>query len=210
MPVCMDYVWTALYRVRDRAYLYRWSLPRAPLGEAQQPSSSSNSSWPALATARSENLRRTRHVGHREEGLEDEIVRVRLGVDNPEARQHLGIGTRPTRWLLGELVALDIIGELRRLLADDSPRVQRRCIHQLLIRPRSPRQQVAHLPGQLVVRVVLHHLEQQRQLKLVMSRRRGHRWPVPMHHQRVLGVQSSSSTAGRRNIGGGAHCAKTS
>ena len=173
------------------------------------PCSSSNSSWPALATARSENLRRTRHVGHREEGLEDEIVRVRLGVDNPEARQHLGIGTRPTRWLLGELVALDIIGELRRLLADDSPRVQRRCIHQLLIRPRSPRQQVAHLPGQLVVRVVLHHLEQQLQLKLVMSRRRGRRWPVPMHHQRVHGVQSSSSTAGRRNIGGGAHCAKT-
>ena len=29
-------------------------------------------------------------------------------------------------------------------------------------------------------------------------------------HQRVLGVQYSSSTAGRRNIGGGAHCAKTS
>ena len=71
------------------------------------PCSSSNSSWPALASARSENLCRTRHVGHREEGLEDEIVRVRLGVDNPEARQHLGIGTRPTRWLLGELVALD-------------------------------------------------------------------------------------------------------
>eukprot|EP00964_Phaeocystis_antarctica_P146572 scaffold112894_cov36-Phaeocystis_antarctica.AAC.1 len=55
--------------------------------------SSSNSSWPALATARPENLCRTRHVGHREEGLEDEIVRVRLDVDNPEARQHLGIGT---------------------------------------------------------------------------------------------------------------------
>ena len=60
------------------------------------------------------------------------------------------------------------------------------------------------------MRVVLHHLEQQQRLKLVMSRRRGHRWPVPMHHQRVHGVQSSSSTAGRRNIGGGAHCAKTS
>eukprot|EP00964_Phaeocystis_antarctica_P163569 scaffold139976_cov130-Phaeocystis_antarctica.AAC.1 len=35
-----------------------------------------------------------------------------------------------------------------------------------------------------------------------MSRRRGRRWPVPMHHQRVLGVQSSSSTAGRQNTGG--------
>ena len=80
------------------------------------PRSSSNRSWPALAFARSENLCR---VGHREEDLEDEIVRVRLGVDNPEARQHLGIGTtRPTRWLLGGLVALDIIGELRHLLAE--------------------------------------------------------------------------------------------
>ena len=69
---------------------------------------------------------------------------------------------------------------------------------------RPPQQQVAHLPEQLVLRLVLHHLEQQWQLKFVMSRRRGHRWPVPMHHQRVLGVQSSSSTAGRRNIGGGA------
>ena len=87
-------------------------------------------------------------------------VRVRLDVDNPEARQHLGIGTRSTRWLLGELVALDIIGELRRLVADDSRRVQRRCIRQLLIRPRSPWQQVAHVLGQLVVRVILYHLEQ--------------------------------------------------
>ena len=39
----------------------------------------------------------------------DETVRVRLDVGNPEARQHLGIGTSSTRWLLGELVALDII-----------------------------------------------------------------------------------------------------
>ena len=104
------------------------------------------------------------------------------------------------RCLLPNLAALDIIGERRRLLADDSHRVQRRCIHQLLNRPRSPRQQVAHLLGLLVVRLVLHHLEQQRQLKFVMSRRHGRRRPAPMHHQRVLGVQSSSSTAGRQNI----------
>ena len=114
------------------------------------------------------------------------------------------------RWLLPTLAALDSIGERRRLLADDSHRVQRRCIHQLLNRPRSPQQQAADVPGLLLVRVVLHHLEQQRHLKSVMSKRRGRRRPVPMHHQRVLGVQSSSSTAGRRNIGGGAHCAKTS
>ena len=37
------------------------------------------------ATARPDNLCRTRHVGHREEDLEEEIVRVRLDVDNPEA-----------------------------------------------------------------------------------------------------------------------------
>ena len=109
------------------------------------------------------------------------------------------------RCLLPNLAALDIIGERRRLLADDSHRVQRRCIHQLLNRPRSPRQQAAHVPGLLLVRFVLHHLEQQRHLKFVMSRRRGRRRPVPMHHQRVLGVQSSSSTAGRQNVGGGAH-----
>ena len=64
-------------------------------------------------------------------------------------------------------------------------------------------------PVLLLVRFVLHHLEQQRHLKFVMSRRRGRRRPVPMHHQRVLGVQSSSSTAGRQNTGGGAHGAIT-
>ena len=210
-PVCMNC--TISHTLRHRAYLYSICTAgdRARRSaKHSSPRSSSNSSWPALATARSENLCRTRHVGHRRKVSRTRVTaRVRLDVDNPAARQHLCIGTRSTRWLLGELVALDIIGELRRLLADDSPRVQRRCIHQLLIRPRSPRQPVAHLPGQLVVRVVLHHLEQQRQLKLVMSRRRGHRWPVPMHHQRVFGVQSSSSTAGRQNIGGGAHCAKS-
>ena len=47
-------------------------------------------------------------------------------------------------------------------------------------------------------------------MKSVMSRRRGRRRPVPMHHQRVLGVQSSSSTAGRQNTGGSAHCRKQS
>ena len=61
---------------------------------------------------------------------------------------------------------------------------------------------------ELVVRLVVHHLEQQRQLKFVMSRRRGRRRPVPMHHQRVLDVQSSSSTAGRQNTNGSAHCRK--
>ena len=109
------------------------------------------------------------------------------------------------RCLLPDLAALDIIGERRPLLADDSHRVQRRCIHQLLNRPRSPRQQAEHLPGLLLVRLVLHHLEQQRHLGFVMSRRRGRRRPIPMHHQRVLGIQSSSSTAGRQNVGGGAH-----
>ena len=109
---------------------------------------SSSNRWPALrdcATARPEKLCWTRHVGHREEGLEEEIVRVRLGVDNPEAQQHLGIGTRTTRWLLEELIALDIIGERRRLLADDSHQGHRGCVHQLLNRLRSPRQQVAHV-----------------------------------------------------------------
>ena len=181
---------------------------RARRSAKQQPSLAATARGQRCATPRPENLCRARHLVHREEGLEDEIVRVRLDVDDPEARQHLGIGTSSTRWLLGELVALDIIGELRRLLADDSYRAHRRCIHQLLTLPRPPQQQVAHLPEQLVLRLVLHHLEQQWQLKFVMSRRRGHRWPVPMHHQRVLGVQSSSSTAGHRNIGGGAHCAK--
>ena len=82
-----------------------------------------------------------------------------------------------------------------------TPRHHKLQLPLLLNWPRSPQQQVAHLPGQLVLRLVLHHLEQQRQLKFVMSRRRRHRWPIPMHHQRVLGVQSSSSTAGQRNIG---------
>ena len=112
------------------------------------------------------------------------------------------------RCLLPTLAALDSIGERRRLLADDSHRVQRRCIHQLLNRPRSPQQQAADVPGLLLVRVVLHHLEQQRHLKSVMSKRRGRRRPVPMHHQRVLDVQSSSSTADRQNTAGSAHCRK--
>eukprot|EP00964_Phaeocystis_antarctica_P085122 scaffold53714_cov55-Phaeocystis_antarctica.AAC.1 len=41
-----------------------------------------------------------------------------------------------------------------------------------------------------------------------MSKRRGRRPPVPMHHQRVLDVQSSSSTADRQNTAGSAHCRK--
>eukprot|EP00964_Phaeocystis_antarctica_P050049 scaffold28993_cov34-Phaeocystis_antarctica.AAC.2 len=41
-----------------------------------------------------------------------------------------------------------------------------------------------------------------------MSKRRGRRRPVPMHHQRVLDVQSSSSTAGKAEYGGSAHCRK--
>eukprot|EP00964_Phaeocystis_antarctica_P085128 scaffold53716_cov67-Phaeocystis_antarctica.AAC.4 len=178
---------------------------RARRSAKQQPSSAATACGQHCATARPENLCRARHVGHREEGLEDENVHVRFDVDNPEARQHHGILLQTPRCLLPNLAALDIIGERRRLLADDSHRVQRRCIHQLLNRPRSPRQQVAHLLEELVVRFVMHHLEQQRQLKFVMSRRRGRRRPVPMHHQRVPGVQSSSSTAGRRNVGGGAH-----
>eukprot|EP00964_Phaeocystis_antarctica_P092119 scaffold59197_cov28-Phaeocystis_antarctica.AAC.1 len=41
-----------------------------------------------------------------------------------------------------------------------------------------------------------------------MSKCRGRRRLVPMHHQRVLDVQSSSSTADRQNTAGSAHCRK--
>eukprot|EP00964_Phaeocystis_antarctica_P050048 scaffold28993_cov34-Phaeocystis_antarctica.AAC.1 len=71
----------------------------------------------------------------------------------------IALALQRPRWLLPNLAALDIIGERRRLLADDSHRVQRRCIHQLLNRPRSPQQQAADVPGLLLARVVLHHLE---------------------------------------------------
>ena len=62
----------------------------------QQPSSAATAHGQRSATARPENLCRARHVGQREEVLEDEIVHVRLDVDNPEARQHRGIGTAKT------------------------------------------------------------------------------------------------------------------
>ena len=62
----------------------------------QQPSSAATARGQHCATARPENLCRARHVGHREEVLEDEVVHVRLDVDNPEARQHHGIGTAKT------------------------------------------------------------------------------------------------------------------
>jgi len=62
----------------------------------QQPSSAATAHGQRSATARPENLCRARHVGHREEALEDEILHVRLDVDNPEARQHHGIGTAKT------------------------------------------------------------------------------------------------------------------
>jgi len=62
----------------------------------QQPSSAATAHGQRSATARPENLCRARHVGHREEALEDEILHVRLDVDNPEARQHHGVGTANT------------------------------------------------------------------------------------------------------------------
>ena len=62
----------------------------------QQPSSAATARGQHCTTARPENLCRARHVGHREEVLEDEVVHVRLGVDNPEARQHHGVGTAKT------------------------------------------------------------------------------------------------------------------
>ena len=84
------------------------------------------------------------------------------------------------------------------VLADYSHRVHRRCVHQLLTRPRSTRQQ-AHNHFQLVLcRFLLVHLEQQRQLEFVLPSHRGRRWPTPMHHQRLLVVQSSSCTTGPR------------
>tara|TARA_B100000795_G_scaffold36231_1_gene23858 strand:- start:348 stop:551 length:204 start_codon:yes stop_codon:yes gene_type:complete len=44
--------------------------------------------------------------------------------------------------------------------------------------------------------LIVDHIEQQRQLKCVLPSHRKRRWPIPMHHQRVLGLQSSS--AGQR------------
>merc|ERR1740115_278080 len=69
---------------------------RARRSAKQQPSSAATARGQHCATARPENLCRARHVGHREEVLEDEVVHVRLDVDNPEARQHHGIGTAKT------------------------------------------------------------------------------------------------------------------
>eukprot|EP00964_Phaeocystis_antarctica_P145415 scaffold111485_cov23-Phaeocystis_antarctica.AAC.1 len=69
---------------------------RARRSAKQQPSSAATARGQHCATARPENLCRARHVGHREEVLEDEVVHVRLDVDNPEARRHHGIGTANT------------------------------------------------------------------------------------------------------------------
>ena len=84
------------------------------------------------------------------------------------------------------------------VLADYSHRVHRRCVHQLLTRPRSTRQQAHNHFHMVLCRVLLVHLEQQRQLEFVLPSHRGRRWPTPMHHQRLLVVQSSSCTAGPR------------
>ena len=50
------------------------------------------------------------------------------------------------------------------VLADYSHRVHRRCVHQLLTRPRSTRQQAHNHFHSVLCRVLLVHLEQQRQL----------------------------------------------
>ena len=91
------------------------------------------------------------------------------------------------------------------VLADYSHRVHRRCVHQLLTRPRSTRQQAHNHLHSVLCRVLLVHLEQQRQLEFVLPSHRRRRWPTPMHHQRLLVVQSSSCTAGPRKAAAATH-----
>eukprot|EP00964_Phaeocystis_antarctica_P093210 scaffold60079_cov86-Phaeocystis_antarctica.AAC.1 len=85
--------------MHDRVYLLPESVSPATARAARRsssPGSAATARGQHCATARPENLCRARHVGHREEALEDEILHVRLDVDNPEARQHHGIGTANT------------------------------------------------------------------------------------------------------------------
>eukprot|EP00964_Phaeocystis_antarctica_P122979 scaffold86645_cov35-Phaeocystis_antarctica.AAC.1 len=62
--------------MHDRVYLLHVSVSPATARAAakQQPSSAAAALGQRCATARPENLCRARHVGHREEVLEDEIV----------------------------------------------------------------------------------------------------------------------------------------
>ena len=84
---CMTVCIYCMYRYRRR--------PRAPLGEAAA-QLSSNSLWPALRDCATRESVPGQTCRTPRGGLEDEIVHVRLDVDNPEARQHYGIGTANT------------------------------------------------------------------------------------------------------------------
>ena len=84
---CMTVCIYCMYRYRRR--------PRAPLGEAAA-QLSSNSLWPALRDCATRESVPGQTCRTPRRGLKDEIVHVRLDVDNPEARQHHGIGTANT------------------------------------------------------------------------------------------------------------------
>ena len=102
----------------------------------------------------------------------------------------------PPRRVLQELVPFDIIGELRRtrrLFASSTPKMRSPAANSASINPAAS---CIHSFPMVCCADLLVHLEQQRQLEFVLPSHRGRRWPAPMHHQRLLVVQSSSCTAG--------------
>ena len=110
----------------------------------------------------------------------------------------------PPRRVLQELVPFDIIGELRRtrrLFASSTPKMRSPAANSASINPAASPQSIPL--G--VVRLLLVHLEQQRQLEFVLPSHRRRRWPTPMHHPRLLVVQSSSCTAGPRKAAAATH-----
>ena len=119
------------------------------------------------------------------------------------SRPQRAAAARPSHWsssigVLQELVPLDIIGEwrrTRRLFASRTPKMRSPAANSASINPAAS---CIHSFPMVCCADLLVHLEQQRQLEFVPPSHRGRRWPAPMHHQRLLVVQSSSCTAGPR------------